>query len=1327
MNQNLVSVCGCPHPFRTTRVDEMVEAGGTLEQIITRGLDSMNVPEFMRDCGHAYIGSKYIPRAEWATTVPKPGDFVTYRIFPQKGGGKNPLRTLLTLAVLVVASFVSMGVSNLLVFGAEGALAGFGGVAGAIAAGAITAAGMLAANALVQIKPPHLPSASSEADSTTYSISGARNNLSPFGTVPVLLGRHRITPPQGANPYTEIVGNDQYVRQLFILGYSDIALVSEIRIGDTPLSNFKDVQWEFIPETASSAYPKYYSWDVNEEALSIQLKEADDWQFRTTSQACNRFSFDISFPRGLVEFQDDGDKVSRSVVVDAMYRKQGDSTWINITGNANIPAEEIKVSIGFTRVAWYEGRDEEYVETAKSYVLCCSPSGDVEVREATVVPSGYYGIFSFQILGETLQNVVSIQPPGSTGFGLTQTGTSFSSVILQMAKGTLPMGDLVVSGKQTTALRRSFTVTPEAAEPQFYEVRMRRVTADSTDDQIVDETWWGALRAIAFVSPIQFPKPLAALSLRIKATGQLNGVIDELNVDAVTVCKDWDYKTGTWVERPTENPASLYRHVLQHPANPRPVSDTQIDLSELQAWHNFCRINGFSYNRYHDFTEGVYSVLQGIASAGRAAVSRPDGRWGVVVDEPRTLVVQHFTPQNSWGFNATEALPKMPHGWRVRFINEQTGYQSDERIVYADGYNSGNATEFEGLELPGVTDPTQVWKLARYHYAVAKLRPEEYEFYADMEHIVCTRGDLVRVAHDVSLWGLAQGRVKAVVDQFVTVDNPCEMRSGTRYSARFRLQTGDSVIREVVCVEGVNQILELTGTGTVPSAGDTFMFGELGLESAELIVKYIEPAANFSARIVAVDYSPAVFTADSGVIPAFQTNITIPYALRTPPVPTIGTMRSDELVLAGVGGALIPRIAISFRAKQCKFVEARIRPVSGDWVHAGSIDIDNMEIYVSDVDEGTEYEISLRAISSGNVASAWSAPVRHVVVGRTTPPPSPLNVYLDGTLVYWTMPVNAPVDVVGWEILASSHVDYPIEWAAHVSTGLVAEQRFDVDPWVGRTARVWVRTVDEVGLKSAAVSVVIGLGDAAIANVVQTISEAGLLWPGQVTNGVVLDGALQAGGSRAMWDASGMWDADVMWGNSFLAMRYIGYETADPDVAGAFLRVNPVVTAGAVALVEYARGPKRQMWTGDPMWGLLSMWGGAESTEWVAMPDKITVQAGDEIYVRLTTYDGDQTVISDIEWIYDVEDAEHSIDGLDLTEDGGRLSVPLNHFRWIKTVTFGLEYSDGSTATSVRYLDKGIITDGVITEGPLVQCIDSTGSPVAGRIDARIQGAAFGG
>src|SRR5947207_5375360 len=62
----------------------------------------------------------------------------------------------------------------------------------------------------------------------------------------------------------------------------------------------------------------------------------------------------------------------------------------------------------------------------------------------------------------------------------------------------------------------------------------------------------------------------------------------------------------------------------------------------------------------------------------------------------------------------------------------------------------------------GGTSPAQAWKDGRYHIATARLRPETYSFFADIEHIVCTRGDLIRFTHDVPMFGLMSARVKSL-------------------------------------------------------------------------------------------------------------------------------------------------------------------------------------------------------------------------------------------------------------------------------------------------------------------------------------------------------------------------------------------------------------------------------------------------------------------------------------------------------------------------------------------------------------------------------------
>lgn len=941
MQDNHVQVRGCPHPFRPeARIDAVVPHGTTVEEIVTRGLDSMHVPPALRGCGHAFIDGEYIPSERWADTVPPAGALVTYRIVPQGGGGggDKALRGLLTVAVMFVAVMsqqyylAAYGTTFTTAAGVTSYTTGSM-LASAAVATAVTAAGTLAINSLVPVRARSLSSGTTPdaADSPTYSISGARNSLSPFGVIPMVLGRHRIVPPQCARPYTEIVGNDQYVRQLFLLGYAPLEVVGPFKIGETEISSFADVQLEVIPAATKDTRPLYYTNDVYEDGLSIQLKNSGGWQLRTTKQACDRLDIDLSFPRGLVRFNDRAGREGATVQLEAQYAPTGSGAWQPLGGplyvgasSHNIPIAQRQVSSdgGFSDGMWYTNTTWE--PAAQWHTVSANSMGHVHFSSgqpgndwAPGVPAGYMGIMQVRAVGKQITHAMSIAPAGSGAVTWGFADNRGGGWVLTVNPTTLPFTTLNVSGCQTSALRRTVGVDVPTGK---YDVRVRRLSGDTDDSKIADESWWAALRATRKINPIRHEKPLCAVSLRIRATGQLNGAVDELNCVVQSVCLDYDRTTRTWVNRPTSNPASLFRHVLQHPGNKRAVPDSQIDLAQLAVWHEFCRTHNLRYNRVHDYAASVFEVLQDVAAAGRAGVSQADGQWGVVIDDVRTSVVQHFTPRNSWGFKSTKALPRRPHGWRIRFVDEAQGYAQDERIVYADGYNAVTATEFEQLELPGVTSAEQVWQLGRHHLACAMLRPEEYELWADMEHIVCTRGDLIRVAHDVPLWGLAQGRVKSAVaildgagatlGHTLTVDEPVTMEQGKRYSIRWRSAVGASHLRDVVTAPGETRTITLSGAGAAPEQGDLWMFGTVGEESAELIVKTIEPAENLTARLVCVDYSPAIFDAAKGAIPPFNSHITLPGGAPStaPPVPVVTSIRSDEAVLVRqASGAQIGR------------------------------------------------------------------------------------------------------------------------------------------------------------------------------------------------------------------------------------------------------------------------------------------------------------------------------------------------------------------------------------------------------------------------------------
>jgi hypothetical protein len=70
-----------------------------------------------------------------------------------------------------------------------------------------------------------------------------------------------------------------------------------------------------------------------------------------------------------------------------------------------------------------------------------------------------------------------------------------------------------------------------------------------------------------------------------------------------------------------------------------------------------------------------------------------------------------------------------------RSSTRTTATPQDERIVYDDGYDASNATLFEGIQFPGVTDPDLIWKHGRFHIAQARLRPEKITLSVGWENL----------------------------------------------------------------------------------------------------------------------------------------------------------------------------------------------------------------------------------------------------------------------------------------------------------------------------------------------------------------------------------------------------------------------------------------------------------------------------------------------------------------------------------------------------------------------------------------------------------------
>lgn len=310
-----------PHPLVASAdrrfIYEPFEAGETIAAYLDRaGIRLGSKPVVLS------LNDRFIPRSEWPLTIPRQGDLITIRALVRgggggDGGGSDPVRTVLTIAVMIYAPYLA---------GPAGLGFQVGTLAYSAAAAAIAVGGMLLVNALVPPPRPQLSQAARRLDSPspTYSLSGGSNRARPYEPMPLVLGQYRVFPDLGAREYTEFAGDDQYLYQVFNFGLSDVVL-SDFRIGATPINNFADVEIE-----ESGADGKLTLFPANVDSTSGgALTYAAGWITRTSSTNATALAVDIA--GSLYRATQNGIE-SHSVALEMEYRAVGAGTWLPFVG-----------------------------------------------------------------------------------------------------------------------------------------------------------------------------------------------------------------------------------------------------------------------------------------------------------------------------------------------------------------------------------------------------------------------------------------------------------------------------------------------------------------------------------------------------------------------------------------------------------------------------------------------------------------------------------------------------------------------------------------------------------------------------------------------------------------------------------------------------------------------------------------------------------------------------------------------------------------------------------------------------------------------------------
>jgi len=1123
-----ITVYASPLPFSNKQVKRVALPGSTIEDIVF-----LITPDLHRGLGAVVtINGYHINRKHWHRVRPKEGTLVNVRIVPQGGGGKkNPIASLLSIAVMIAAPALSTAVLGSALAGTSILSVGsFSLTYGTLLSGAISMVGRLAISALAP--PPKQSNAgiiTNPSESPTMFIEGARNSILKYGVVPVCLGKNRMFPPQAALPYTETSGGEQYVRQLFCWGYGERLVVRDLKIGETEIAEFDEVSLSHRFQGDLHQGTSLYTDDVSQNDLSILIEQADGWTLRTTEPDVDEAIIDITFPQGLCEYNTEGARTSFQVELEWQFAETGTSNWQPTKAFKSYSGASLSVSqVPFAGTAVISG-NTRYVGYRKDIVVVDKYTGVISIisgisglnpsnAKVPTIPSSKIRLSTVVVRSMRLTSPASSPVTTSVEsytddrsaalYGVTlQTSSDFAvsaaGSTVTVASGAISLSSqinrLYLLGSQNEALRRRVMIDfPSRGQ---YDVRLRRITADTNSDKIFDKAYWTALRNITHRAPVTM-EGVNGTGMRIRGTEQLNGQPDQFNGEPSLVCLDYNPDSGEWVEAETSNPASIYRYVLQCAANAKPVADAGIILSDIEAWHVYCTERGYSYNRIIDFETSISEILRDVAAAGAASPARVDGKITVVVDRAKDDIVQIVTPRNSWGYRCERIYPEVPHALRVRFRNASRGYVMDERIVYAPGYDETNATLYEGIEYLSCTNSDLAYKHGSRHLAEMILRQEKHIFMMDVENLVMIRGDRIKMLHDVPVIGVGLGRIKTVADDGVNVtafvlDEEIVIPTGGMYYARIRLADGTQLYKEITT--GVGPTTSFTFAtpfplADSPAAGDLCGIVEAGGE-LDLIVTRIEPQADLTARITAVDYAPDVFDAETGDIPYFNSQITLPIELIRPVAPIlVDDPQSDEnVMLVNSDGSVTPRMIITLQNDNYGQIEPLVqvrRMGDSIFTNANLLEADPERIVLTGLDDGERYDIYIRYRRASSSMLSPPLQLNNVeFVGASEIPDDVTEFRVaisDSTAMFEWQP-NDNIDLSHY-IVKFSRTFSGASWeTAQTLKDNIRETRITV-PFIGGT--YLIKAVDYLGYESANASVIITYDPSGLINAVQTIVES---------------------------------------------------------------------------------------------------------------------------------------------------------------------------------------------------------------------------------------------
>lgn len=746
--------------------------GATIGELVTV---TPNLPDSFERYGEVQISGHVIPREHWHRVRPRPSTdplkptYVTLHLRPRGGGGeegggaKSIIGVVAALALVVATAGVASG-ALVPLFGA--AFAG-GTLAANAAAAAFGLAGSLALGALTA--PPTEPETNRKTKNKGAA-SASGNLIEPGDPLPRVVGTFRVFPPLITDPFYQVIDQDEYVTIVGALAGPHH--FETIRIGDADIEDADDLEHETregwdddtpltlvdrqVRITGASGEVSGHALDPdNSTKLEDQTTPANSipkWQTVATRKAPDRARLRLDFPQGLGISDPDLEHVHALMPFRFRIRPRGGTAWINLPevffSSRRTPAKKAEVIFDWGAEPAVPDPPEN-----KGWIYAYRT-----VPVQSVTPSGTGGWSAHTYFSDPAQSQ-DYASHGTTGTsGVLHTHMTGDSVTFYLDPDLFPPSTYEIQYKRGCLVSKqahnltSYNFSIIGVLDYFGYQTTAGVYKIQNDDDYFGTAYFLRCQSEWDQHPVQMAGD-ALIAIRAK-----NRAIENVSAIASGYVPDLDDLEGPWVH--TSNPAYHYRFVLAGTLNVDPLETDLIDDDGLLDWRDNCADGGYQCNAILQ-GESVQDALTLIAACGYARPTQSEV-WGVYEDRDRSAdaPVQVFSARNSANCRWERAFARLPDGFRVTYSDRFADYEPQQLVVMRDG---ASGTNLENVTYAGLTTEPQAIARAQFDLAQAVARGTYYYFDAPAEAIVCRRGDLIGLTHDVLTRQAGSARIKSKI------------------------------------------------------------------------------------------------------------------------------------------------------------------------------------------------------------------------------------------------------------------------------------------------------------------------------------------------------------------------------------------------------------------------------------------------------------------------------------------------------------------------------------------------------------------------------------